>query len=89
MRVLRAAGGFFEGFSKFPGAAEGFLGFFEGCLLALESLCLAVAASSFFPRFSDSLIFFDLIFFKFSFFGHFSNFRPIYTNFTLIYANLR
>ena len=25
LRVLRAAGKFFEGFSKFPGAAEGFL----------------------------------------------------------------
>ena len=24
LRVLGAAGGFFEGFSKFPGAAEGF-----------------------------------------------------------------
>ena len=52
-----------------------FLRFFDGFLLALESLCLAVAASSFFPRFSFFFIFFDQIFFKFSFFDHFSIFR--------------
>ena len=79
-------GGFFEGFrgpregflrvfQNFRGRRRVFLRFFEGFLLALESLCLAVSASSFFPRFSVFLIFFDLIFFKFYFFGHFSIFR--------------
>ena len=56
-------GGFFEGFrgpregflrvfQNFRGRRRVFLGFFDGFLLALESLCLAVSASSFFPRFS-------------------------------------
>ena len=62
-------------FQNFRGRRRVFLGFFDGFLLALESLCLAVAASSFFLRFSVFLILFDLIFFKFSFFGLFSIFR--------------
>ena len=62
-------------FQNFRGRRRVFLGFFEGFLLALESLFFAVSASSFFPRFSVFLIFFDLIFFKFYFFGHFSIFR--------------
>ena len=62
-------------FQNFRGRRRVFLGFFEGFLLALESLFFAVSASSFFPRFSCFKIFFDLIFFKFYFFGHFSIFR--------------
>ena len=79
-------GGFFEGFrgpregflrvfQNFRGRRRVCLWFFEGFLLALESLCLAVAASSFFQRFSVFLIFPDLIFFDFYFFDHFSIFR--------------
>ena len=62
-------------FQNFRGRRRVFLGFFEGFLLALESLCLAVSASSFFPRFSVFLIFFDFFFFDFYFFTHFSIFR--------------
>ena len=61
-------------FQNFGGRRRVFLRFFEGFLLALESLCLAVSASSFFPRFSLFKIFFDF-FFDFYFFGHFSIFR--------------
>ena len=67
--------GFLRVFQNFRGRRRVFLGFFEGFLLALESLFFAVSASSFFPRFSVFLICFDLIFFKFYFFGHFSIFR--------------
>ena len=62
-------------FQNFRGRRRVVLRFFEGFLLALESLCLAVAASSFFPRFSVFLIFFDQIFFDFYLFGHFSILR--------------
>ena len=64
-------------FQNFRGRRRVFLGFFEGFLLALESLCLAVAASSFFPRFSVFLIFFDQIFFEFYFLGSFLYFKEL------------
>ena len=51
-----------------------FLRFFDGFLLALESLCLAVSANSFFPSFSFFLIFFELFFYDFYLFTHFSIF---------------
>ena len=47
------------------GGGRFFYGFFEGFLLALESLCLAVSASSFFPRFSVFFNFFRLFWFIF------------------------
>merc|ERR1712110_841632 len=76
-------GGFFEGFrgpregflrvfQNFRGRRRVFLWFFEGFLLALESLCLAVSANSFFPRFSFFfLICFDLFFSNFIFYSFF------------------
>merc|ERR1711953_355364 len=74
-------GGFFEGFrgpregflkvfQNFWGRRRFFLWFFEGFLLALESLCLAVSASSYFSKIFGFLFFF-LFFFRFLFFYSF------------------
>ena len=62
-------------FQNFRGRRKVFLGFFEGLLLALESLCLAVAASSFFPRFSFFFNVFDQVFFRILLFGSFFYFK--------------
>ena len=63
--------GFLKVFQNFRGRRRGFLGFFEGFLLALESLCLAVSANSFFPNFSFFFIFVRPFFFRFLFFYSF------------------